>query len=128
VAAQTVLGICYLDGIEVEVSYEEAFSLLSKAARYGVPRAMANLARMYAKGLGVQRDLLVAVNLYEGAARAGEFFAQVELGRMYSRGMGVSPDIATARKWYSAALAQQGRVADCEELREARAYLAGQKE
>ena len=39
--ARTVLGMCYLDGIEVEVDHKEAFRLLSAAAERGAPRAIA---------------------------------------------------------------------------------------
>jgi len=84
---------------------------------------MASLARMYADGLGTPQGLQEAVRLYEKAARTGEFFAQIELARIYARGLGVPVDGAVALRWYSAAC-QEANVADCEELREARAYLA----
>ena len=90
----------------------------------GVPRALANLARMYAGGLGVPENVSEAIRLYESAAKAGEFLAQIELGRIYSRGIGVVADATTALRWYSAAAAQEKEVADCEELREAKAYVA----
>lgn len=118
--SQTILGICYLDGIKVDVDYDKAFRLLSASVERRVPRAMANLARMYAAGLGVQRDMSEAVRLYEAAAKAGEFFAQIALGRIYHDGVGVPKNDAAARKWYSVAAAWDGRIADCEELREAK--------
>jgi TPR repeat protein len=68
--------------------------------------------------------LAEAVRLYEAAAEAGEFFAQIELGRIYARAVDVPANPSAARKWYSAAVAQADRVFDCEELREAKAYLA----
>jgi len=43
---------------------------------------------------------------------------------LYSKGTGVPADKDAARKWYSAAAAQADRVADCEELREAKVYVA----
>jgi len=46
VVAQSVLGICYLHGTEVQVDYQEAFRLLGSAAERGAPRAVASLARM----------------------------------------------------------------------------------
>jgi TPR repeat protein len=70
VVAQTVLGICYLDEIDVEVDYKEAFRLLSAAADKGVPRAAANLARMYAEGLGIAASPITAIRFHEAAARA----------------------------------------------------------
>jgi TPR repeat protein len=123
--AQTILGVCYLDGIETEVDYKEAFRVLSIADAQGASRAAVNLARMYVEGLGIPQDLSKALILYEKAADAGEFLAQVELGRAYARGLGVQADPACARKWYSAAADQEGLVVDGEELREARAYLDG---
>jgi TPR repeat protein len=57
VVAQSVLGACYLDGVDVEINYPEAFRLLSAAADRRAPRAMANLARMYAEGLGTSQNL-----------------------------------------------------------------------
>lgn len=124
VAAQSILGICYLDGTEVEVNYQEAFRLLSAAAQEGAPRALANLARMYAEGLGIPRNLPEAIRLFEGAANAGEFFAQIELARIYAQGRDVPVDPRSAFRWYSAAATQAEKVGDCEELREATAYIA----
>lgn len=125
VAAQAILGTCYLDGVDFEVNYHEAFRLLSAAADRGASRAVVNLARMHAEGLGTSKNLSEAIRLYKAAAKAGEFLAQLELGRIYSRGISVPADPDAARRWYSAAIAQEGRVDDCAELQEAKAYLAG---
>lgn len=124
VVAQSMLGICYLNGIDVEVDYGEAFRLLSEAADKGASRAIVNLARMYGEGLGVSKNPVESIRLYEVAATAGEFFAQVALGRIYSRGESVPISSDSALRWYSAAAAQSDRVADCEELREAKEYVA----
>jgi TPR repeat protein len=121
VVAQCVLGICYLDGIDVGVDYAQALRLLSAAAEHGAPRAVAALARMYSEGLGVSKNIGEAVRLYEAAASSGEFLAQIALGRIYSSGAGVPTDPAVARKWYAAAAAQD--VDECDELREARDYV-----
>jgi TPR repeat protein len=120
--AQSILGICYLDGVDVEVNYREAFRLLSAAAKQGASRAVINLARMYAEGLGIQKDMSEAVRLYKSVSGA-EFLALVALGRIYARGTEVPADSAEALRWYSAAAAWEGRVADCEEIKEAKAYV-----
>lgn len=126
VAAQSVLGICYLDGIDVQVDYAQAFRLLSSAANRGSPRAATALARMYAEALGVPQNLREAVRLYEFAARAGEFLAQIELGRIYSRGPEEFIDPHAALRWYSTAVAQERNVANCDkEIQEAKQYLKG---
>jgi uncharacterized protein len=120
--AQCVLGICYLDGIEVQVDYQKALRFLSSAANQGASRAVLNLARMHAEGLGIPKDPHEAIRLYESIGEV-EFLAAIELGRIYSRGVGVAVDKVNASRWYSAAVAQEDRVADCDELREAKAYL-----
>jgi len=56
VVAQSILGNCYLEGIEVGVDDEEAFRLLSSAAGQGASRAKANLSCMHAEGLGVPKS------------------------------------------------------------------------
>jgi len=122
--AQAIVGICYLDGLDVTVNYADAFRFLSAAAAKGLPRAIVNLARMYEHGLGTVRDTTRAIQLYDKAASAGEFLAQISLGRIYARGLGGGVDGAMARKWYSAALAQAERVDADDLLEEARTYLA----
>jgi TPR repeat protein len=54
-----------------------------------------------------------------------EFLATVALGRIYARGIQVPADSAEALRWYSAAAGWEGRVADCEEIKEAKAYVGG---
>jgi uncharacterized protein len=122
VVAQCVLGICYLEGTEVQADYKKAFELLSTAASRGASRAVLNLARMYAEGLGIPKNTQEALRLYESVAKV-EFLAAIELGRIYSRGIGVAIDKENASRWYVAALEQRDGVGDCDELREAKAYL-----
>jgi TPR repeat protein len=85
-AAQAILGICYLEGINTAPDYKEAFRLLSAAAAQGASRAAASLARMHAEGLGVPRNLPQAICLYKEAAMAGEFVAQIQLGGSTPKG------------------------------------------
>jgi TPR repeat protein len=132
-ADQSVLGLCYLYGLDVQVDYKEAFRLLSLA---GTSRAVTNLARMYADGLGISKDMAEAIRLYKAVGKS-EFRAQLELGRIYSRGLGVPTDPVEALRWYSAAAAREDD--DCvddpinaafvgsgtfEEVQEAKAYVA----
>lgn len=120
--AQTVLGICFLDGVDVEVNYTEAFRLLSAAARQGTSRSIVNLARMYAEGLGIERNMAEAIRLYKAVEKV-EFLAQIALGRIYSRGNGVAVDRAEALRYYSRASEWGDRVVDREEMREARDFV-----
>ncbi len=132
-AAQSALGICYLEGIDVELNYTDAFRLLSLAADRGASRAVVNLARMYAEGLGTLQDIPKAIRLYESVANS-EVRAQLHLGRIYSRGLGVPIDTGLALKCYSAVARQDSGVDDLgtaafvgavtfEEIEEARSYL-----
>ncbi len=130
--AQTVLGACYVDGIDVEVDHPRALELLTGPAQARVPRACYYLARVYSSGRGVAINMPEAVRLFRIAAENGEYYAMIELGRMYAHGRGVPVDAVMARKWYSAAIASQKgpngeepQLGDYdEELQEAMAYLA----
>jgi TPR repeat protein len=123
VAAQTILGIYCLDGIGVEVDYQEAFRLLLAAATQGASRAMVNLARIHREGLGIATNMSEAMRLYEAAGKAGEFLAQIALGRIYSSGTDVPANPDQALIWYSLALAQEERVGDCKAIQEAKIYV-----
>jgi TPR repeat protein len=125
--AQGVLGACYLYGVEID--YQEAFCFLSAAAEQGASRAVLNLRHMYAKGLGIPQNTEGSIRLFEavaGPADSSDAFApRIELGRIYLRGAGVPVDSDEAFQWYSAAIALAPAGSDSDELREAKAYVAG---
>src|ERR1700675_3388809 len=125
---QSILGLSYLYGIDVEIDYKEAFRWLSAAAAQGASRAVLNLGRMYLGGLGISKNIPEAIRLFEIVARRSDgsdaFEARIELGRTYSRGLGVPVDAAIASEWYSAAITLAAGNADSEEIQEANAYLA----
>jgi uncharacterized protein len=126
--AQSVIGLHYLYGLEVEVDYSEAFRFLSAAAEQGASRAVLNLGYMYAKGLGIPQNTPEAIRLLEAVGRPSEssdaFAARMELARIFSRGVGIPVDARAALKWYSAAIELATDDEDSEDLREARAYIA----
>jgi uncharacterized protein len=124
-ASQAILGLRYLYGTdEVAVDYQQALRFLSAATEQGSSRAIANLAYMHELGLGTPRDLTKAIQLYERVGNV-EFFAAIALGRIYSKELGLSMNPEEAFRWYSVAAAFEGRVTPCEELTEAKAYVAG---
>ena len=51
-----LIGLAYLDGIDVEVDNEKALNLIMGAAETGLPDAMKKLVSMYRDGNGVTRD------------------------------------------------------------------------
>jgi len=120
--AQCVLGIAYLDGVDVAVDYDKAFRLLTAAAAQGRSRAVLALARMHANGLGVPVNLQEAIRLYETVGRV-EFLAAIELGRIYSRGVGIPTDPSKASSWYQVAVALGCESQEGEEILEAKQYL-----
>ena len=50
------IGLAYLSGIDMEVDHEKAVSLITSAARTGVPDAMNKLVEMYSIGIGVSKN------------------------------------------------------------------------
>ena len=126
--AQSILGLCYLYGDDVEVDYKEAFRFLSAAAEQGASRAVLNLGHMYAQGLGIPQNVPEAIRLFEAVGKPSSstdaFAARIELGRVLSRGVGIPIDKDAALKWYSAAIELAADDDDSEDLREARAYVA----
>ena len=51
-----LIGLAYLDGIDVEVDSERAMSLIKGAAEAGVTEAISHLIMMYETGKGTERD------------------------------------------------------------------------
>lgn len=122
IVAQSILGICLLEGFGVDRDYAEAFRWLRAASASGAPRAAWHLGTMFEHGLGTREDLRRARELYEFAADRGEFFACVLLARLYRYARGVHEDVSAARPYYSKA-ASMG-VDECPELVEARQFIS----
>lgn len=51
-----LIGLAYLDGIDVEVDRERAVELITASAEAELPEAMEKLRDMYYTGVGVERD------------------------------------------------------------------------
>ena len=56
-----LIGLAYLEGIDVEVDRERAVEMITDAAENGLPEAMEKLYRMYDEGIGVALDYRKAV-------------------------------------------------------------------
>jgi TPR repeat protein len=126
--AQTILGISYLYGYDVEVDYKEAFRFLSSAATQGTSRAVLNLGIMHAKGLGIPQNIPEAIRLLETVAEPSDssdaFAARIELARLYSSGLSFPVDPIKALRWYKEAIALASDDEESEDLREARDFVA----
>jgi uncharacterized protein len=125
---QSILGLCYLYGHDVETNYAEAFRWLSAAAAQGSSRAILNLGFMYSRGMGMAPDASEAVRLLTAVATPDQssdaFAARIELARIYSGGRGVDVNPDESLKWYRAAIALRSDDQDSAEVREAMAYIA----
>ena len=55
------IGLAYLSGIDVEVDYGRAVTLITSAAENGAIEAIKKLVTMYSTGLGVERDWFAAI-------------------------------------------------------------------
>ena len=60
-----LIGLAYLDGIDVEVDSERAMVLIKGAAEAGVPEAISHLIMMYETGKGIKRDYLEGIRWRE---------------------------------------------------------------
>ena len=56
-----LIGLAYLDGIDVEVNRERGVELITSAAEADLPVAMEKLGEMYTQGIGVEIDYRKAV-------------------------------------------------------------------
>ena len=59
------IGLAYLGGIDVEVNYEVAVQLITRAAEAGLPEAIEKLVSMYRTGEGVAHDYHTAIHWQE---------------------------------------------------------------
>lgn len=64
-----LIGLAYLDGIDVETDRIRAVKLITKAADAGLPEAVEKLSDMYYEGIGVERNLPVAISWEEKLAQ-----------------------------------------------------------
>ena len=104
---QRNLGLCYHDGIGVEIDYAKARYWLEKAIDNGCHAAYGNLGYMYEMGYGCEQDDKKAFDLYYNGAMLGEAYEQNKVGWFYENAMGVDKDLKQALKWYTKS-AEQG--------------------
>ena len=108
-AAQTALGLVYLEGRGAEQSAAEAMRWFQKAADQNWADAQFNLGCLHRGGVGVPQSDKEASRLFRWAADQGHADAQFSLGNDYLKGIGVSKSEGEAMKWYQKA-AEQGHA------------------
>ncbi len=77
------LGGCYVTGIGVDQSDENAFRWYSKGAEQGSVEAMNELAKLYVNGIGVEQSYPMAVTWFRRAADLGSAEAMVLLVELH---------------------------------------------
>ena len=123
VAAQSVLGECYIEGLKsLSKSPKLAAEWVAKAAPAGIAYAQKCLGWMHDHGIGVVQDKIEAARLYRLAAKQGEGHATHNLALCLCRGEGCDTDAVQAVQWMRRAV--ELGVADAQaEL--ARWYMTG---
>jgi TPR repeat protein len=89
-----------------------AFHYYLKAAKEGVPEAMAEVAEGYTHGNGVLKNIGSAAEWREKAAKKGHRASQVELAKALFRGHGLPPQPAEGLAWLYLAEHNQAPEAD----------------
>ncbi|OMH85760.1 hypothetical protein AX774_g673 [Zancudomyces culisetae] len=107
--AQYALGLCYHDGIGVDVNEKKAFELYYKSAKQGNARGQGILGYCFGEGFGVNQNKEEAVKWYYLAAKQGESVAMYNLGYCYEDGIGIDKNPNLAVKWYKRA-AERGNA------------------
>ncbi len=89
-----LIGLAYMDGIDVEVDRTRGLALLTEAAEAGLLEAMQKLLEMYSKGVGVALNYGMAIHWGEkikeyclkeyGEKHLDTLYALNELAAMYS--------------------------------------------
>ena len=109
--AQSLLGLLFLNGQGVAVSYPDALSWFEKSANNGNAQSQNNLGVMHAQGLGVPQSFEQAAKWFSLAADQGDENAQITLGHMYQMGDGVTKSSKEALIWYERSAAQGNPLA-----------------
>jgi localization factor PodJL len=102
-AAETLLGLKYLNGDGVGTNEAEAARWLERAAKQGQPVAEYRLGTLYERGHGMPANAALAVRWYERAASHGNRKAMHNLAVAYAQGAGVPKDFKKAALWFGRA-------------------------
>ena len=92
-AAQTDLGLMYLNALGVEKNEAKGLQLYKLASDQGHPLGMHNLGELYYGGKLVERNISMAFDLFERAHALGEVRSTYNLALMYYNGEGTNKDL-----------------------------------
>ena len=109
-AAQTRLGVMYVEGKGVEQNYDTALEYFTKSAKNDYAMAQYYMGQMYENGYGVDKNYEKAFDWYVKASEQEYAPAQNQLGYLYYKGNGVDADVDQAIYYHKLA-AMQGYAA-----------------
>jgi hypothetical protein len=97
-------------GVCVEADPERGVEFMRQAAEQGLPAALEQLGRYYAKGTLVQMDKKRAVIYLREASSLGNLKAQLQLAELFIQGFGSPYDYEDAYRWlYNAITADKAK-------------------
>ena len=98
------VGKFYSEGrTGIEINYELARQYYEQAVSLNNPKAMNNLANMYADGEGIVKDISKAIELYKKSVDLGNSIAMNNLAGKYRYGNGVEKNYTKAVELYKKA-------------------------
>lgn len=95
--AQAFLASAYLEGTQLEKSYEQALHWCNQCALQAHESCIYMLGAMYFHGKGLEKDWTKALDYFELLAEQGHLQAQVNIGHILL--MGNNPDFQAALQW-----------------------------
>lgn len=107
-AAQTAIGLAYLQGVGVDKNSKSALGWFQMAAKQENAAAQIQLAQMYLTGTGVTKSIEEAYFWMEKAARRGDVEGQARLAQWYATDRNKMQDNILAYTWASIAATKTG--------------------
>lgn len=102
-AAETLVGLEYLDGGGLQKNDASALAWLTRAAAKGQAVAQYSLGQLWAEGRGVSADQVQAFQWFGSAALRGNRKAMHSLAVAYAQGLGTTANLSEAARWFERA-------------------------
>ncbi|QJR82844.1 sel1 repeat family protein [Alteromonas pelagimontana] len=109
-AYQFLWGDMLAWGICVDAEPERGIKFMQAAAEQGLPGALEQLGRYYAKGTLVQTDIEQAIIYLREASALGNLKAQLQLANLFVEGYGSPYDYENAYRWLYNAVTEDKMV------------------
>lgn len=97
--AESNIGVCYYEGIGVDVNLSEAFKWTMKAAKHGFRSAQHNVGLNYLLGQGIEKNPEEAYKWFSKAAKQDYAGSQVMVAFCRYNGVGTKENKEDVQKW-----------------------------